>query len=113
MFFIVFRETLETAIIAAILLSFLKKAFDVPEGDRAAYLRLRRHVWLGLISGFVLILAIGGGMIGAFYRLGVDAWAQSEGLWEGIFALVASVIITVCTFNSLFSTDQIRIKPPA
>ncbi|KAF3172320.1 hypothetical protein TWF106_004965 [Orbilia oligospora] len=94
-FFIVFRESLETAIIAAILLSFLKKTFDTPESDRAAYVRLRRHVWLGLIVGFICVLAIGGGMIGAFYRLGVDAWAKSENLWEGIFCLIASIIITV------------------
>ncbi|KAF3937564.1 hypothetical protein ABW19_dt0206569 [Dactylella cylindrospora] len=94
-FFIVFRETLETAIIAAILLSFLKQTFDTPDSDRATYVRLRRHVWLGLITGFVMVLAIGGGMIGAFYSLGVDAWAKSEGLWEGIFCLIASVIITV------------------
>ncbi|KAK6352905.1 hypothetical protein TWF696_004903 [Orbilia brochopaga] len=94
-FFIVFRETLETAIIASILLSFLKQTFDTPESDRTAYVRLRRHVWLGLISGFFVVLAIGAGMIGAFYGLGVDAWAKSENLWEGIFCLIASVIITI------------------
>ncbi|EWC47178.1 hypothetical protein DRE_03547 [Drechslerella stenobrocha 248] len=94
-FFIVFRETLETAIIASILLSFLKQTFDTPESDRTAYVRLRRHVWLGLISGMFIVLAVGGGMIGAFYGLGVDAWAQSENIWEGVFCLVASIIITV------------------
>lgn len=34
-------------------------------------------------------------MIGAFYAIGLDAWSKTEDLWEGIFALVASVIITV------------------
>ncbi|KAK6540195.1 high-affinity iron permease [Orbilia ellipsospora] len=94
-FFIVFRESLETAIIASILLSFLKQTFDTPDSDRSAYVRLRRHVWLGLITGFIIVLAIGGGMIGAFYRLGVNAWANTEDLWEGIFCMIASVIITI------------------
>ncbi|EPS45422.1 hypothetical protein H072_658 [Dactylellina haptotyla CBS 200.50] len=94
-FFIVFRESLETAIIASILLSFLKQTFDTPESDRSAYLRLRRHVWLGLLTGFIIVLAIGGGMIGAFYRLGLDAWAKTENIWEGVFCLIASIIITI------------------
>ena len=34
-------------------------------------------------------------MIGAFYGLGVDHWAETEDAWEGAFALVASLIITL------------------
>ena len=34
-------------------------------------------------------------MIGAFYGLGVDHWAETEDAWEGAFSLVASVIITL------------------
>lgn len=34
-------------------------------------------------------------MIGAFYSYGKDYFASAEFLWEGIFALIASVIITV------------------
>jgi high-affinity iron transporter len=34
-------------------------------------------------------------MIGAFYGLERDAWAGTELIWEGVFALVASVIISV------------------
>jgi len=94
-FFIVFRETLETSIIASILLSFLKQTFGGPEHDQVAYKRLVRHVWLGLIVGFIIVLAIGGGFIGAFYTIGADEWSKSEDLWEGIFAIIASIIITV------------------
>ena len=48
-------------------------------------------------------------MIGAFYSLGVDLWAKSEDLWEGIFALIASIIITVSfnSFESLTRIDQL------
>ena len=34
-------------------------------------------------------------MIGAFYRLGVDKWAETEEIWEGVFALLASLIIAI------------------
>lgn len=34
-------------------------------------------------------------MIGAFYGLGTDHFAQTEAIWEGVFALVASIIISL------------------
>ena len=43
-FFIVFRETLETAIIVATLLAFLKQTLDGPERDVATYKKLVRQV---------------------------------------------------------------------
>ena len=33
-------------------------------------------------------------MVGAFYKLGRDAWAGTENIWEGTFSLIATVIIT-------------------
>jgi high-affinity iron transporter len=34
-------------------------------------------------------------LIGAFYSLGRDKWASTEYYWEGSFAIVATVIITI------------------
>jgi len=34
-------------------------------------------------------------MIGAFYSLGKDAWANTEYYWEGAFAIFASVVISL------------------
>ena len=34
-------------------------------------------------------------MIGAFYGIGTDTWGSTEAIWEGAFALVASIIIAV------------------
>lgn len=34
-------------------------------------------------------------MIGAFYSIGLDAWGQSEDIWEGAFSLIATIIITL------------------
>lgn len=52
-------------------------------------------MWFGTGLGILICLIIGGGLIGAFYGLGKDSWAMTEYYWEGSFALVASLIITI------------------
>ena len=94
-FFIIFRECLEAVIIVSVLLSFLKQCLGQPDQDQKVYNRLRRQVWAGSLSGIALCLIIGGVFIGVFYGLGRNLWAQSEDLWEGIFYLVATFIITI------------------
>lgn len=43
-FFVVFRETLETAVIVSVLLAFLKQTLDGPNRDRAVYKKLVKQV---------------------------------------------------------------------
>lgn len=93
-FFIAFRESLEAVIVVSVLLAFLKKSLGQPDQDQQIYKRLVKQVWVGSILGIVICLIIGGIFIGIFYGLGHDLWAQSEDLWEGIFYLIASIIIT-------------------
>ncbi|TQB72598.1 high-affinity iron permease [Monascus purpureus] len=94
-FFIVFRECLEAVIIVSVLLSFLKQCLGQPHQDQKIYKRLVRQVWVGSIGGIVICFIIGGAFIGVFYGLGHDIWSESEDLWEGIFYLIAAIIITV------------------
>lgn len=94
-FFIVFRECLEAIIIISVLLSFLKQCLGGPDQDKAIYKRLVKQVWAGAAAGIVICLIIGGAFIGVFYGLGKDIWAKSEDLWEGIFYLIATIIISV------------------
>jgi high-affinity iron transporter len=112
-FFIVFRESLEAVIIISVLLSFLKQSLGRPDQDRGVYRRLRRQVWFGSIAGIVVCLIIGGAFIGVFYGLGHDIWAQSEDLWEGIFYLIAAIIITIMGLALLGinkTKDKWRVK---
>lgn len=53
------------------------------------------QVWLGTVLGLVVCLCVGAGLIGAFYGLGKDHWAGTEAIWEGSFALFASIVISV------------------
>lgn len=34
-------------------------------------------------------------MIGAFYTLGKNEWQKSEAIWEGVFSLIAAIIISI------------------
>ncbi|KAJ2893587.1 hypothetical protein MKZ38_008436 [Zalerion maritima] len=94
-FFIVFRETIETVIIVSILLAWLKQTLDGPNKDQKAYKALTRQVWLGTGIGLFICLVVAGGLIGAFYTLGSNTWEQHEYYYEGAFALFASIIITI------------------
>ncbi|KAH8690704.1 high-affinity iron transporter [Talaromyces proteolyticus] len=94
-FFIVFRECLEAVIIVSVLLSFLKQCLGQPGQDPKIHKQLRRQVWLGSGAGIILCLIIGGIFIGVFYGLGHDLWSKSEDLWEGIFYLIAAIIVTI------------------
>ncbi|MCQ6463328.1 FTR1 family protein, partial [Vibrio parahaemolyticus] len=94
-FFIVFRETIEAAIIIAVLLAFLKKTLDGPNAAVAVYKSLVKQIWLGAVLGFLLCLIVGGALIGTFYTVGSNAWSAAEYYYEGVFYLLAAVIISV------------------
>lgn len=94
-FFVIFRETLEAAVILSVLLAFVKQGLGGSEGDKKLYRKLVIQIWVGAALGLFICLAIGGAFIGVFYSLGKDLWTQSEDLWEGIFSLVAAIMITV------------------
>jgi high-affinity iron transporter len=42
----------------------------------------------------VLCLAIGGAIIGTFYRLGRNVWESAEYIYQGVFYLIAAIIIS-------------------
>ncbi|KAI5783573.1 iron permease FTR1/Fip1/EfeU [Geopyxis carbonaria] len=92
-FFIVFRETIETSIIVAVLLSFLKQTLG-PE-DAVTKSKLIKQVWWGTGLGLFICLVVGCALIGSFYTLGKNLWSGSEDLYEGIFSVLACVIITI------------------
>lgn len=52
-------------------------------------------MWYGAAGGLLVCLIVGGGLIGAFYGLGKDKWANTENYWEGSFAIFASIVISI------------------
>ncbi|ORY04644.1 iron permease FTR1, partial [Basidiobolus meristosporus CBS 931.73] len=91
-FFILFRETIEAAIIVSVLLSFLSQVYH---NDTALHRRLRKQVWFGTLLGLLVSLCIGGAFIAVWYTVASNLWAKSEKLWEGCFSLIAVIMISV------------------
>lgn len=94
-FLVVFRETLETVIIVSVLLAFLKQTLSGPQTDPKVYKALRRQVWVGMGSGFLICLIVAAALIGTFYGVGKDKWQANEYYYEGAFSLFAALIITL------------------
>ncbi|GEQ67840.1 hypothetical protein JCM33374_g1506 [Metschnikowia sp. JCM 33374] len=93
-FFVVLRESLEAVVVVSVLLAFLKQGLGGATDDPVVYKRLRKQVWFGAILGVVICLCIGAAFIAVFYTLKNDIWGKSEDLWEGIFCLIATIMIT-------------------
>lgn len=92
-FFIVFRECLEAVVVISVLLAFVKQSLGAK--SKKLKNKLYWQVWSGSIAGVFICLCIGGGFIGAYYSLGKNLWSSSEDLWEGIFSIIATVLITL------------------
>ncbi|KAG0003843.1 high-affinity iron permease [Entomortierella chlamydospora] len=91
-FFIIFRETTEAAIIVSVLLSFLSQVITDNDAMRK---RLSRQVWAGTGLGLLVSLAIGVAFVVIWDVYGKNLWAASEGIWVGCFSLLAVFMITV------------------
>ncbi|KAG0199485.1 high-affinity iron permease [Mortierella sp. GBA30] len=105
-FFIIFRETTEAAIIVSVLLSFLSQVLTEDLGMKK---RLSRQVWAGTGLGLLISLAIGAAFIVIWNKYANNLWANSEQLWEGSFSLLAVIMITVMGITML-RTTQIQEK---
>lgn len=109
-FFVLLRETFESAIVISILLSFLKQNFTTNESnadrhrihvDARVYRSLQLQVWVGALLGLGICLAIGAVFIALFYLIGTNYWTQYERLWESVFSVLSSIIISVMGLSLL------------
>ncbi|KAF9003374.1 iron permease FTR1 [Cyathus striatus] len=153
-FFIVFRETLEAAIIVSVLLGLVDQIVHEDKSSRATTLtptvvedaesnkdsnkeaspsevgssgspiddpiddeahrkrlvrRLRWQIFAGTGIGLLLAIAIGAAFIAVWFTKASDLWTKSEELWEGIFSLVASILIFIMGLGML-KLDRAKAK---
>ncbi|KAG0274015.1 hypothetical protein BGZ95_010183 [Linnemannia exigua] len=105
-FFIIFRETVEAAIIVSVLLSFLRQVLG---DDPAMRKRLSRQIWAGTFLGLLISFVIGGAFILVWNWYGKNLWAASEGIWVGCFSLLAVLMITLIGI-AMLRTNQMQEK---
>jgi high-affinity iron transporter len=95
LFFVVFREALEVAIIISVMLGFIGR-IEVADSRK-----FRKKLWLGTLLGCLIILVVGATIITIWYRFGKNVFESVELLYEGSFGILASVIITITAFAFL------------
>ncbi|CAI5755687.1 unnamed protein product [Candida verbasci] len=116
-FFIILRETLETAIIISVLLSFINQRSHTKQTTNAVdnnldkvQKSLKFQVWFGAILGLLICFIIGLLFILVFYFIGKDYWSYTERLWEGIFSILSSLIITIMGIGLLRINKVMKLK---
>ncbi|EGF81262.1 hypothetical protein BATDEDRAFT_19298 [Batrachochytrium dendrobatidis JAM81] len=100
-FFILFRETIEAAIIVSVMIALIDKISASSPQFKAMSRQLKRQVWVGTLSGLLISLTIGVIFLVILFKYAVDIWAQAEALWEGVFSLLASIMVAVTAISML------------
>ncbi|TDZ29469.1 High affinity iron permease ftrA [Colletotrichum spinosum] len=111
-FFITFRESLETAIIVSVLLAFIKRTL-ASQDDPVLHQKMVQQVWFGTAAGLLTCVLIAAAIISGIHSLGAEQFAAAESIWEGVFSLGASLIITAMGAVLLRVTklqDKWRVK---
>ncbi|KAE9398316.1 iron permease FTR1 [Gymnopus androsaceus JB14] len=138
-FFIAFRETLEAAIIVSVLLGLAEQivyedpgrlthahtitstndesraesgeeALEVSDEDRRRLIRkLRIQIFAGAGIGLFIALSVGAAFIAVWFTQAADLWSSTEELWEGIFDIIASLMIFVMGV-SMLKMDRAKAK---
>lgn len=109
-FFIILRETLEASIIVSVLLSFINQRTHTTSHSQENARGLRLQVWAGAVLGLVICFVIGLALVACFYTIGKDYWSYAERLWEGVFSLLSSAIITIMGIGLLRINKVMKIK---
>ncbi|KAI0094303.1 Ftr1 protein [Irpex rosettiformis] len=146
-FFILFRETLEAAIIVSVLLGLVEQIVhddslaprlaapsnendnnssdknsaelseqpvlenDLDDAARKKRFirRMRWQIFAGALVGLSIALAIGAAFIAVWFTKASNLWSKSEELWEGIFELIACIMIFVMGVTML-KMDRAKAK---
>ncbi|KAJ1304661.1 hypothetical protein OPQ81_005800 [Rhizoctonia solani] len=79
------------------------------ETKRRLIRKMRLQVLTGAATGLVIALAIGAAFIAVWFTKVVDLFSAAEDLWEGVFSLIASILIFVMGLTML-RMDRAREK---
>lgn len=97
-FMVIFREVLEAAVIIAVLLQFVNKLMIQPQ----LLAKLKKQIWLGAISGFIVSIIFGIIVTVVFYSLGKNLFTgKTKALYEGVLLVIAVIMITFVALKML------------
>lgn len=100
--FVLFRESLEAAIVVGVLLNYIRKTLPKhPDLQK----RLRRQVWMGAGAGVAVSVVLGVTFTVIFYVLATDVFASIATIWSGTMQIIAVLLISVMAFSMLKTRD--------
>lgn len=121
-FFVTFRETLEAAVIVSVLLGLVNQIVKgdpdttsearsqltrmpneqvEPQMRSKIVRRMKMQILLGSAVGLTIAIAIGGAFIAVWFTQAKNLWTKAEQLWEGVFQLIAALMIFVMGITML------------
>jgi len=77
--------------------------------NRRLIRKMRFQIFLGSALGFFIAIAIGATFIAIWFTKASDLYKKSEELWEGIFELIASIMIFIMGI-SMLKLDRAKTK---
>ncbi|CAE6508673.1 unnamed protein product [Rhizoctonia solani] len=85
------------------------EAQALSESKRRLIRKMRFQVLIGAAAGLAIALAIGAAFIAVWFTKVVDLFSSAEELWEGVFNLIACIIIFVMAL-AMLRMDRARDK---
>ncbi|KAL4423883.1 hypothetical protein ABPG75_001184 [Micractinium tetrahymenae] len=90
---IMFREALEAAVVVSVLLQLVEKM---------KIRQLKKHVWIGALTGVAISVVIGIVFIILFYVANNKIFSgHAQSIFKGVVSWIASLLITVVAFHML------------
>ncbi|KAH3682903.1 hypothetical protein WICPIJ_006136, partial [Wickerhamomyces pijperi] len=77
--------------------------------DKDVYRSLQFQIWLGAMLGLAICLAIGAIFVLLFYLIGENYWSLYERVWEAVFSVLSSLVISIMGV-SLLRINQMQRK---
>lgn len=77
LFFILFRETIEAAVIISVLIAFIDR-ISVSLPDASVPKKLTKIVYLGVAAGLISTFFVGAIVISVWYLYGKNLWEENE-----------------------------------
>ncbi|KNC76212.1 hypothetical protein SARC_11276 [Sphaeroforma arctica JP610] len=102
--FILWRESMEASLVISTLLSVITRTTK----DEEVAKRNKLVVVFGSSLGFLIAAILGTTFICVFYIYASDLWVSMESLWEGIFSLIASIMLTFAGIGLLGSEGKVE-----
>lgn len=63
--------------------------------------KMRLQILLGSAAGLLIAIAIGGTFVAIWFTQATNLWTKAEQLWEGVFQLIASIMVFVMGITML------------